>query len=61
MKGLPSEHWPTPVCAAVWDEMSWGQHPFPAALAMVAVVVGEGRKGSSCHTVILGSGSQTRD
>lgn len=61
MKGLHSEDCLTPMCVTVWDVMSWGQDPFPAALGMVGVVVGEGRKESSCHMVILVSGSQTRD
>lgn len=60
VKGFHSEDCPTPTCVTAWDVMSWGQDPFPAALGMV-VVVGKGRRESSCHMVILGSGSQTRD
>lgn len=40
------------MCVTVWDVMSWGQDPFPAALGIVGAVVGKGRKESSCHTVI---------
>lgn len=60
MKDLHSEGCPTPMCVTAWDAISWGQDPFPAALGMVEVV-GEGRKESFCHMVILGRGSQTRD
>lgn len=61
VKGFHSEdsHCLTPMCVGcVWDVMSWGQDPFPAALGMVGVVVGKGRRESSCHMVILGSGSK---
>lgn len=52
MKGFHSEDCPTPMCVTVWDVMSWGQDPFPAALGIVGAVVGKGRKESSCYMVI---------